>query len=131
MCRRTVGGSAVCLSIDSRADASSCIGQISLVPKTAPSAWNIAFWLDPGYWGRGLATETVSRAVRAAFENLHCSAIHAGVAHWNSASIRIIERLAFRYTGENPAGYFVAGAPEAIHEYALTRESWQTDPIHA
>jgi len=55
--------------------------------------------LHPGYWGRGLATEAISRAILAVFENLDCSVIDAGVAHWNAASIRTIKRLGFRYTG--------------------------------
>jgi len=82
--------------------------------------------LHPGYWGRGLATEAISRAILAVFENLDCAVIDTGVAHCNAASIPTIKRLGFRYTGENPAGYSVARMPEAIHQYALTRQDWQS-----
>ena len=38
---------------------------------------------------------------------------------------RTLERLGFQHTADNPVGYVVAGMPEPVHEYRLTRERWQ------
>ena len=125
MCECTTAGTAVHLSIDLRRSDASCAGQISFMPKPDSPAWNLAFWLHPRHWGHGFALEAVSHAIEAAFESLKCPAVHAGVAHWNQASMRTIARLGFRHTGDDPAGYFVATAPEPIHEYELTLEQWR------
>jgi RimJ/RimL family protein N-acetyltransferase len=124
MCERTSAGTAVHLSIDLRNSGASCAGQISFVPKPDPRAWNLAFWLHPQHWGHGVALEAVSRAIEGVFEAPMCAVLHAGVARWNHASMRTIARLGFSHTGDNPAGYFVAAAPEPVHEYELTLEQW-------
>lgn len=125
MCERTDAGSAVHLSIDLPGSGASCAGQISFVPKPDSTAWNLAFWLHPQHWGRGIALEAVSHAIEAVFESLKCPAMHAGIAHWNRASMRTIAGLGFRHTGDNPAGYFVGAAPEPVREYELTLQQWQ------
>ena len=73
-----------------------CIGQVSLSSRPDSIAWNVAFWLHPLYWGRGLALETVSGVIEAAFQSLDIAEVWAGVALWNHRSIRTLERLGFR-----------------------------------
>jgi hypothetical protein len=80
---------------------------------------------DPEHWGRGLAGEAVSRAIQVAFEAMKISALHAGVALWNQASTSTVKRLGFHLTGNNPAGYVVAGTPEPGQEFELTLQQWQ------
>ena len=122
--QHTYSGDSANLSIDLRNSGASCAGQISFVPKPDPRAWNLAFWLHPQHWGHGVALEAVSRAIEGVFEAPMCAVLHAGVARWNHASMRTIARLGFSHTGDNPAGYFVAAAPEPVHEYELTLEQW-------
>jgi RimJ/RimL family protein N-acetyltransferase len=45
----------------------SCIGQISAVRRDPFQSWNLAFWLHPSYWGRGLASEAAQGVVQYAF----------------------------------------------------------------
>jgi RimJ/RimL family protein N-acetyltransferase len=125
MCRGAMDRTVFLWSIDPKGEDASCIGQISLASRPGSPVRNLAFWLDPRYWGRGIATEAVSAGVRSAFESLGVSEIRAGVAYWNRGSIRIIERLGFLHTGNDPAGYLVAGASEPVHEYRLTLADWR------
>jgi ribosomal-protein-alanine N-acetyltransferase len=59
-------------------------------------------WIDLGvrlaqpYWGRGLATETASAWVHAAFDEFQLDRLAAFVHPENLAAIRILEKLRFR-----------------------------------
>ena len=119
MCERMGDGAAALWSIDLVEEERACVGQVSLSPKPDGTAWNLAFWIDPSYWGRGIATEALAAAIDHAFDVLDVPVLHAGVALWNHASMRTVERLGFRHRGDNADGYRVNGAPEAIREYEL------------
>src|SRR5215469_11161628 len=59
-------------------------------------------WIDLGfrfaqqYWGKGLATETASAWVRAAFDEFRLNRLGAFVHPENVASIRVLEKVGFR-----------------------------------
>ncbi len=59
-------------------------------------------WIDLGfrlvqpYWGKGLATESASAWVRAAFDDFHIDRLTSFVHPENVASIRVLEKLRFR-----------------------------------
>jgi len=59
-------------------------------------------WIDLGfrfaqqYWGKGLATETASAWVRAAFDEFHLKRLGAFAHPENVASIRVLEKVGFR-----------------------------------
>jgi len=130
MCLRSTQGSAFLWSIDLKEQVL-CVGQITLSPKPSSTAWSIAFWLNPTQWGRGLATETVSRVIRSAFETLNIPELWAGVALWNHRSIATLERLGLQFLRDSSAGYVVAGVPEPVHEFHLTREQRQRAQCNA
>lgn len=124
MSSRSAQGSAFLWSIDLK-EATRCIGQVSLSPKRDSTAWSIAFWLHPLHWGCGLAVETVSSVIRAAFESLDVPELWAGVALWNHRSIATLKRLGFHVVANDPAGYFVGGTAEPVREFRLTRQQWR------
>ena len=64
----------------------------AIVPKEA----SIAFYLARDYWGRGLATEVGQSLIAYGFGHLGLKRIHAGINADNKASLRVIEKLAFR-----------------------------------
>ena len=130
MCSRSADGLAFIWSIDLRGGPC-CIGQVSLSPRTDSTAWSIAFWLDPTHWGNGLAVEAVSRVIKFTFESLAIQELWAGVALWNHRSIATLERLGFRYSGNNAAGYTVSGVAEPVQEFHLTLEQWQSRQCNA
>lgn len=79
------------------------IGRCGLYPyrtdggALVPNEASIAFYLSRSYWGRGLATEAGRALVTHGFGELGLRRIHAGMNADNTASIRVIEKLGFRY----------------------------------
>ncbi len=71
----------------------------------------MAFWIEPASWGYGYAAEAAHCAVRYGFKVLSVKNIWAGVALWNQASGRVLEKLGMVYMRENPAVYQINGEP--------------------
>ena len=58
----------------------------------------IAFWIVPGLWGTGLATEAVNALIQA---NPHdCETVFAAVFQDNPASAKLLSNLGFNYLGD-------------------------------
>lgn len=80
------------------------------------SEFEIGWWLEPGVWGRGFATEGAAALVAEAFENLAAPSVVARIQPRNAASIRVAASLGltldFLSTGRH-------GEPVAI--YRLNR----------
>jgi len=64
-----------------------------IVPREA----TLAFYLARPYWGRGIATEAGHAFVEHGFRDLGLLKIHAGMNANNDASIRVIEKLGFKW----------------------------------
>jgi len=69
----------------------------------------LSFFIAPGYWGRGLATEAGRAFVRYGFVELQLKRIGATVQVGNAASVRVLEKLGFTLlrteTGEHRSFY--------------------------
>jgi len=57
----------------------------------------IIYLLDPKFWGKGLATEAGSVAVRYAFNSLEVNKLTARVRTNNSKSKSVIDKLGFKF----------------------------------
>ena len=53
----------------------------------------------PKFWGKGIATEVLSRVIRFGFEELKLHRIEAGVAVENIGSIRVLEKVGMTKEG--------------------------------
>jgi ribosomal-protein-alanine N-acetyltransferase len=74
----------------------------------------IGWWLDPAFWGRGLASEG-ARAVRdEALGALRAPTVFARIQPGNAASIRVAEGLGLR-----PVADFVGGFGEPVRLFRL------------
>lgn len=60
----------------------------------------VGYWIAQEHWGRGIATEAVSRFLSELTER----PLYAGVAKGNAASLRVLEKCGFRVEGEEPGG---------------------------
>ena len=60
----------------------------------------LGYWLARTFWGRGLATEAVQRALAWAREEWGVRAVTAGHFADNQPSGRVLEKAGFLYTGE-------------------------------
>jgi RimJ/RimL family protein N-acetyltransferase len=55
----------------------------------------IAYYLDPAYWGRGLATELVRESLALAFDELGLEDVGAFLKPENVASVRVLVKAGF------------------------------------
>lgn len=80
--------------------------------------YELGFHLRPKYWRRGIAEEAARAVIGFAFESLGIRTLFAGHHPENGASRRILEKLGFRYVGEE----IYAGTGMLEPTYLLTRE---------
>ena len=85
----------------------------------------IGFALARRAWGRGHATEAVTRLIRHAFEDLDLHRLEADPDPQNAASIRVLERQGFRYEGLLRERYFLNGVAMDAAWYGLLRREWR------
>lgn len=72
-------------------------GGLNIDPADARWGIEVAYFFDPAVWGRGLATELVRAAVVDGFDRLGLAAIGAFARPANVASIRVLEKVGFRF----------------------------------
>lgn len=76
--------------------------------------------LRPEFWGRGLATEAARVVITYAFGTLGATALFAGHHPANQDSRRVVQRLGFRYVGDEL--YEPTGLEHP--SYLLTVDDW-------
>lgn len=104
------------------------IGYVGLcVPRFLPEilpAVEVGWRFDPGVWGRGLATEAATAALREGFTTLGLDEICSVPQSDNPASVRVAERLGMRLDREvDIAGNERRRAVRASL-FVMTREVW-------
>jgi len=77
-----------------------CVGQIWIEPKNweVPS-FEIGWFLDQGYQGKGIAEEAARRSLEFLFSSLNAHKVIAITRDTNVKSIKLTERLGFRREG--------------------------------
>ncbi len=60
--------------------------------------WNLGYWLDRYYWGKGIMSEAAAAAVERFFRRMPEEVLHSGAFADNAASLRIQEKLGFAVT---------------------------------
>lgn len=80
------------------------VGHAEIKDTTDVDGYEIIYALARQAWGRGLGTELASALVSYGFGELGLSEVHATVAHGNSASLALLEKLGFVRVDETPDG---------------------------
>lgn len=89
-----------CLGALTYKSSGAIIGLAGLQPLGSTDDIEVAWWLKPAYWGRGLATEAGGAILRHGFRELGLERI-VGITHpKNRASIRVITKLGMRLERE-------------------------------
>ena len=101
------------------AESGEYVGRTGVSRMKSDSEWSFGFWVHPNYWGKGYATEAGQAVLDFGFTKLEASKIITAHAIWNNASKRVIEKLGFHFTGENPCGFEKNGQPVAEYEYEM------------
>jgi RimJ/RimL family protein N-acetyltransferase len=119
----SVDGRACLFSIDLRTG-ERCIGQVSLVQRDISASWNLAFWLHPSYWGRGLAVETATAIVRYAFTVMEIQEVWAGAALWNQRSMKTLLSLGLLSIQEVETLSGESRSQNAFRALSVSRDCW-------
>ncbi len=69
----------------------------------------IGYVLNPGYWGRGIATEAVRRVMDFAFMELNVHRVEAKYIIGNDASRRVMEKCGMTFEGVQRASMYIKG----------------------
>ena len=59
----------------------------------------IGYWLGEEFWGRGIATEALQAITAHAFKNFDLCRVYASVFAWNTASMRVLEKVGYSHEG--------------------------------
>jgi RimJ/RimL family protein N-acetyltransferase len=72
-------------------------GFCALIRREGESDPELMYGLAPRFWGQGLATEASRALLTYAFGSLECTRVSAATDVPNSASVKVMERLGFRF----------------------------------
>lgn len=89
---------------------------------TSDSA-EVGYVLNPEYWGKGIATEALSRVIEFGFEELGLHRIEARFIEGNEQSRRVMERVGMTYEGMQREGMLVKGTYVNVGVCAIL--SWE------
>lgn len=99
-------------------------GSIGLRFAEHPFEGDFGYWLGAPFWGRGLGTDALRLAVHLAFAGLEARLCFAHAFEGNHASVRVLEKNAFREAPERSRSFQKAGAERAARCYLLERPRW-------
>ena len=80
---------------------------------------NLGYWIRTDLAGRGFATEAGTAVVRFGFEEVGLNRLELVAAIDNAASLRVAEKLGFRFEGTKRDGTFVDGRGVDVHMFGL------------
>lgn len=124
----SVDGKACVLSVDLRTG-ENCIGQVSLAQRDKSGSWSLAFWFQPPYWGKGLASETARAVVQYAFTSMAVAEVWAGAALWNQRSMNALHKIGLAPLQEvNPS---IDDSLNAFRAFSVSRDHWMRSAMES
>jgi ribosomal-protein-alanine N-acetyltransferase len=82
----------------------------------------IGYWISPQVAGRGVATTAVALAADYLFTTVNIHRVEIDIRPENLASLRVVEKLGFRYEGLKQRYMHINGAWRDHYVFALTHE---------
>ncbi len=101
------------------------IGCIGVEPDAASREAELGYWIGKPYWGAGYATEALAALVDHVFRTFDVDRARAAAMPENRASIRVQEKVGFRYVGVKFQPAPARGGAIGVQVRALDRERWQ------
>jgi RimJ/RimL family protein N-acetyltransferase len=103
------------------------VGQIWIEPKKweVPS-FEIGWFLDQGYQGRGIAKEAARRSLEFLFNDLNAHKVIAITRDTNSRSIKLAEGLGFRREGHHRESGIENGRRYGLLYYGMLRTEFSS-----
>ncbi|GLQ54321.1 GNAT family N-acetyltransferase [Devosia nitrariae] len=85
----------------------------------------LGYWLARPFWGRGIMTEAAGAALDWLFEATDTQTVLSGVFHFNTASMKVQEKLGFTVTGRSSLLCLARGVEVEHIDTQLTRGAWK------
>jgi len=102
-------------------DGGELIGVMDLFRSTASAVLEIGYWVGKAFWGQGLSTEAAKAIINEARDTLGIQALMAGAFADNPSSLRVLDKLGFKRTGEEEL-YFSIARMKKARSVILKRE---------
>lgn len=92
---------------------------------------DLGYFFAPGHWGHGYASEMTRAMLTRAFARYDWDEISAGVFDGNPASVRVLEKLGFRKSGQSRVFSKAQGRELSGPDFSLSRADWiAANPLH-
>src|SRR5262249_40432903 len=114
----------IVFAIERRGDGA-FVGCIGVEPDTETREAEFGYWIGMPYWGAGYATEALSVLVDHVFATFAVDRVRAAAMPENRASIRVQEKVGFRYVGVKSQPAPARGGAVGVQVRALDRQRWQ------
>jgi 8-oxo-dGTP diphosphatase len=101
------------------------VGCIGVEPDMKTREAEFGYWIGMPYWGAGYATEALSTLVDHVFATSDVDRARAAAMPDNRASIRVQEKVGFRYVGVKFQAAPARGGPIGVQVRALDRQHWE------
>jgi RimJ/RimL family protein N-acetyltransferase len=90
----------------------------------------LGYWVGKPFWGQGIVTEAAAEAIRWGFEEHGLNRIYAGCFSENPASIRVLEKLGFKFEGVSRQHLLKWGQFKDVHQYAMLARDYQDGKLN-
>lgn len=87
-------------------------------------SFELGWFLDPGYWGKGFATEAARCAMKFIFNDLNAHKIVVSTRDYNEKSYKLAERLGFIKEGHFRDGRIDEGKRYGLLYYGMLRDEY-------
>ena len=85
----------------------------------------VGYVLNPDYWGKGIATEALTRVLRFGFEELKLHRIEAKFIEENKRSLHVMEKVGMTLEGVCREGMLVKGKYVNVGVCSILRSEWE------
>lgn len=99
-------------------------GQLNVwgIARGSLASATIGYWVSERFAGRGITTTSVALATDVCFDELRLHRMEICIRPENQASLRVVEKLGFRYEGLRRRFIHINGDWRDHYAFALTRE---------
>ncbi len=99
-------------------------GQLNVwgIARGSLASATIGYWVGERFAGRGITPASVAMATDICFEEMHLHRMEICIRPENAASLRIVEKLGFRYEGLRRRYIHINGDWRDHYAFALVRE---------
>lgn len=98
------------------------VGQAGLAAMERSAEVEVLYALARPFWGRGYAREAAAAALRFGFDTVGLDRIVGYVVPGNGASVRVLEAVGLRSTGDTSYNGFT------VHGFAIEAADWRSAP---